>query len=244
MIPAGFFKPKSIIDPLAVSAYAKLVLWYETQEGGGATAVEEFAANNGTYTGVSSYSYGSPPVGAGIQYNLSSGSHMATASVTATLVDNNFTVCQWFYATDTSTDQDFFSRNPGLTATKGAGGSTGKIVVSGGGGRAALVSTNNYPLNAWSWLVYSFDGSGNDAIYVNNVEEDTAAGQPALDPVGSANFLVGGSPSSAKGFGRGNTGAVSQFIVFAPALTSDERTFLYNGGAGRTFAEFQAMAGA
>ena len=93
----------------------------------------------------------------------------------------------------------------------------------------------------WAFLVGQLTSATNTAeFYVDNVSQGTVVGSgtPATDA--ASDFGIGGlSPTPTNLL----DGMVDQVGLWKRVLTPTELTFLYNGGAGRTYAEILAEGG-
>lgn len=85
----------------------------------------------------------------------------------------------------------------------------------------------------WYFVICQYDATNNLAgISVNNGTLDTASESGGAFN-GSADFLIGRALSADTTF----DGMIDEFGVWKRLLTSDEKTYLYNGGNGRTYSD-------
>jgi len=102
--------------------------------------------------------------------------------------------------------------------------------VSGNDG----VGTSALTTNTWYFLVFSYDSATKKcSIYWNDNTGNTSAGLTnGIKTNGTSAFEIGN-----RGGTLDLTGIVDQLGFWQRVLTSTERTYLYNGGTGRTYAE-------
>lgn len=87
----------------------------------------------------------------------------------------------------------------------------------------------------WYFIVASHDAAADTSyIQVNNGTADSAATGGALQAASSEPFRIGADNSPA---GDALDGRVDQVGFWKRLLTADEKTFLYNGGNGRSYGE-------
>jgi hypothetical protein len=88
--------------------------------------------------------------------------------------------------------------------------------------------------DSWFFYVIGHDSVNNQIfISVNNETLVTAANTAGMH-VGNGDFIVGGNAANLSG---NFEGWVDQIGFWKRVLTSDERTWLYNSGVGRSYAE-------
>lgn len=99
------------------------------------------------------------------------------------------------------------------------------------GGQHCQATTFGLPaINTWYFIACGWDGT-NQWISVNDGVHDTAA---------LANGIQNGTSAFALGNGWANLydGYLDEVGLWKRTLTAGELTYLYNGGAGRTYADF------
>lgn len=93
-------------------------------------------------------------------------------------------------------------------------------------------------LTTWYWVVGWHDaGADTVNIQVNNGTVNSSATGGALQAAGAAEFRIGDRQGSTS---LPWNGRVDQVMFWKRTLTSDERTWLYNSGSGRTVAQVVA----
>jgi len=211
--------------------------WWDCQEGSGTTSTD-FAPtpHTATHTSISWTSNGGPtnlPIN--IAYN---------GSTSKTVVSNDFNAASGSAAVWINPG----SLTVGATDIIGNGDLGGQFDVFienstfktrtryGGSDRTIISSTtpstgNNY------FLVYNYT-SGAMELFLNGSSVGTSSGTGSITDSG-LNFTWGQRASG----GSALTGNISQVLLFNRVLTSAEISFLYNSGAGITYAQAFPVAG-
>jgi len=114
---------------------------------------------------------------------------------------------------------------PQFTLALGDGINSGFPHFNAGADGAGPVSTEAIPLNTWSHIVGTFDGTTAN-IYVNGVlmDSDTATGSI---PSSSNDLFIGNSVDLSD---RGFDGLIDELAIYTRALTSEEVASLFNSG--------------
>lgn len=196
-----------------------LVAYYKLDESSG-NASDSVGSATLTNTSVT---YGTGKINNGAVFN---GSANLSSVSQAGFSLSTMTMAVWFKENTTSGTQRNLIQN-----TKTSNGGNVDLAIAGNGNIKAtiyrsspflaydLLSTGkNYYDDAWHLAIVTYD-SGSLKVYVDDVE--VASGSTTAITVG--NFLT---------VGNGWIGAEDEVAIWSRALTSDERTALYNSGAG------------
>ena len=231
------------IDPIAYAIKSKLSEYYPLTESSG--------SRYGLVTGHELYeSTGTIGTASGLisgelapAFTATNGQYLREATVSGSPMNvpsggGNHCIFGWFYLNSNSGTQFIVCKWSATTAadlTYGFYISSGSFYGDNGGSTyySAIVSASGFPAANWHFFCLwrdSADGKvrlqiDNGTIYVST---------SASNPSGTVPFTVGGNLSTSYEMsGRVNhVGFTSGSI-----LTADERTWLYNSGAGRTAAE-------
>jgi hypothetical protein len=118
----------------------------------------------------------------------------------------------------------------GATAVQLGVYSTNQFGVWTWGGGALVLSTGfAQPVGVWNHFAYTYDGAGNNALYINGVLNNTGVATQLAGTMNQAyinGFPTGGTQES------GNT-SVDDFIIFNRQLTLPEIQTIYNAGGLR-----------
>lgn len=115
--------------------------------------------------------------------------------------------------------------------------SDGTTLISDDGTFTAF-SAGDYHL-----MIYEFDRDAKMQGYIDNVPAGAGESISALDGMdiqSGKNFEIAGTVSVSS---WNIDGGLDECAIWRRLLTADEKTFLWNGGAGRTFAEIQTYTG-
>lgn len=107
-----------------------------------------------------------------------------------------------------------------------------KFFVQRAGGSILNIGTTNPPLNAWTHIMGTADGSGIAYYFDNALAASASWGAAATYNASTYQITVGNSPVTGVGF---NDGTIDSFQLWDRVLTSGERAELYNGGAGKAY---------
>jgi len=121
--------------------------------------------------------------------------------------------------------------------TWSGGVATVKWLEGYGTSNGSVVSTDTLVLNTWYQItvVHTHGSSGGTDLYINNGTPVSVAGTASNI---SANTAGGLAVFGSYAGGNPLTGGLDLFRRWDRVLTSVERTWLYNDGAGRTYADF------
>jgi hypothetical protein len=112
--------------------------------------------------------------------------------------------------------------------------------VSADGTAAAILDATTFgapSINTWYFIVVSHSAAGNvTSIQVNNGTADTLSHSGGVFN-GTGDFTIG----SILGGTFPLNGRIDETALFKSVLTAEQKTWLYNGGAGRSFAEVDAL---
>ena len=160
---------------------------------------------------------------------------VAASSQTLSRTQAQFNVTEgcyslWIY--DATNFGGNYAQFAGLTSTLATGSTflgldtTGQLGWYDWGGGANRFTAGYTPSAAWRWLCWNFTSGGNATLYLDNVEFLTAA----MTYVNGHNtFSLGG----VAGIGYYMGGRLDLAAVFSARLDADQRSYMYNGGAGR-----------
>lgn len=241
-------------DPLAASIYTKIVAWWERDEVSGTTMVDAHTnALNGIYTGLT---LNQSPLAANLGRSVTfpTGNNSAKVNGNALLdIQGDLSVMCWVKRVGTQQQYPKIMWKP--YSSLGAGYANyllqqdnvslaGKVLF-----RVTAASTNtNYDAVSTSALgdgvATMLGGRRLDtetAIFVNGAKQGTAT-LPASTVLGASSGLAlnwGYNGDSRDPF----VGGQDQSALFKPALTDAEFLYLYNGGAGISYAALKAASG-
>ena len=200
-------------------------------------STDSASTNNGTDTAIT-YGNAYGKINQGALYNGTT-SNINLGNVLGTVFVGAHSVSGWMYPTGGS-----YAELVGKTTTNTShpidyyanlGTSLFFIAYIGDGTSAMVAQTpnNKITLNAWNFVVVTYDGSGNRSgisIYINGVSQTlTLSGSTTLTPVNGTDSTIIGSRSDAATTLTGNMDEVG---IWSRVLTSSEVTQLYNSGAG------------
>jgi hypothetical protein len=157
--------------------------------------------------------------------------------------DIDFTFAGWIYGNtltgtylvckDNGTNRDYYFYFDS-TAAQFA------VFIAGPTAKAATVS-DTYATTTWHFLVGWHDAAANTVnCQVNNGTVVSTPTTASLQAATTADFDVGVYGDYASGFADG---MIDQLGFWKRVLTTDERAWLYNSGAGRSYAEIVAGMG-
>jgi hypothetical protein len=147
-------------------------------------------------------------------------------------------VCGWVWTPDASITSLILSKR-GATAVEYQIHMAGSTVVCLGGDGAYPAATTPIVAGTWQFVVGSFDPAtgGVFAIQVNNgtIAVSAAGG---IMPDGTNSLGFGTDVTAPATYAM--TGTLQNWALFGRALSPADRTYLYNGGAGRHYGELDA----
>jgi hypothetical protein len=235
------------IDPIAVSIYGKMTSWWELDEASG-TRVDSFGLNNLTLSGAEQ-GLADGVRGAGDPAaNLNGAMSFYvpdTASVQSPSPAGDRVQFAWFYTTSTAYQGILFKWNSGTPGVcdRAVDIVSGDLRGFSANGGSYIISTSpaaTIPTSTWHFVVHWRDSAdGKERIQVDDgtiyVSAAASGANASTEP-----FAIGSvSTLGSKLQGR------MQRVGWAKGafLDATERTWLYNSGSGRTYAELAAMAG-
>lgn len=242
----------SVLDPVPLAIYNKIVAWWERDEASGLTMTDAHTnALHGTYSGLTVNQ-------AGLATNLNKSVSFPSGNNYAEVPDNsllkitgNLACMVWVKPTGT---QGNFPKLLWKPNNNKAGGQANYLLTQdnfNAGGKAQFrvtVGGSNYTVQNNTVLasgsVYHLVGNRNAGqldIWTNGVKDGTFAssiGTSLLDT--AADSLRWGYHGSS---GDPFVGDQDQSAVFNSHLTDAEIAYLYNGGAGISYAALKTAAG-
>jgi len=191
-----------------------------------------YGSNNGSDTGVSySTSYGK--VNQGVSFGSTDGNQILLSTLTGNGT-GALSLNLWVYVTSFATTPTLFSVG-GQSSHKETQiaiyDTSGHLLLNYWGDQIShIVTSNALSLNTWYMITATLTGSGNTAtLYVNGVSWGTST--PSYNISGSNASAIGALPPYTSSGGYFYADEVG---VWNKALSSQEITDLYNGGAGQT----------
>ncbi|MDP3723212.1 MAG: LamG-like jellyroll fold domain-containing protein [Candidatus Omnitrophota bacterium] len=191
-----------------------LVSYWNMDEASGSTVADAVGANAGTATGTA--------VVAGKLGNARAmnGGSVSVANESNFDFSGPMTVAFWAYRTSSSSPQHLFGKRTGCTPAINYQMHWGTSSMGWGVG----TSSSNLPLNTWTHIVGTFDGS-TFRLYFNGVANASGAG--SLGALNNDPLTIGTAGSCAP-FG----GQLDEVGIWNRALSAEEIATLYNGGTG------------
>lgn len=152
------------------------------------------------------------------------------------LQTNQVTVSAWVYPIEDSDDFTILSNS--YSTTYGyrlyCGGAGGGVAADADDGTHSQ-TIDSYPTHTmtgetWNHIVLVIDGT-NITLYVNNSQWATASFAYSIGYGSNCSVTIGANANNSNSFG----GRIDEVGIWSRALTSDERTELYNSGNGITY---------
>lgn len=178
-------------------------------------------------------------------------SQYLTVSPNAALELSTFSVVGWVRVSTAPTSSEvLFAYAPKGAHADGRGwwisyNSSNKVAVQWGdadGSWASITESSTSSINTWHCIFFTFNGTGE--LFINNVSKGTATdGITYTDGGGTwpwaKLFAIGAHDGSGAGFQAGyfHDGLITGFAIFNVALTSGQRTWLYNSGQLRNYSK-------
>jgi hypothetical protein len=227
-VAAGFQPATSRVEVFAstcVQAASGLVAWWPGDD----SAADVVGGNHGTLSNGASF-------GAGVvrqSFSFDGIDDLVTVPSSTSLSFSSsapMTTDGWVYRSSSNPAMHLWGKRSGCQ-TGGIGyqmvidETTGCGMGFGGDGGGVCTPTQ-IPLNTWTHVAASFDGT-TFRLYVNGNLVATAAG--ALGPPSGADFLIGGSGTCSR-----FTGSIDEVHVFARALDATEIQAIYSAGNAGT----------
>lgn len=222
----------------------KFTSFWELGEASG-TRVDAVVASANDLTDNNTVTQATGKVGNAAQFTLANSEYLSRASNSSLQTgDIDQTFCAWVYMDSTAAGMNMIilAKNDNAVFVDYSWfwrQSTNRFqfnIYGTGIALAASASADTFgaPSTAtWYFVVAGFDSVNNQAfISVNNGAENTGA--QAVAPITtSAAFTIGANAEPSAFW----DGRIDQVGLAKALLTADEKTFLYNGGAGRSWAE-------
>lgn len=231
------------IDPTAASILAKAVLWAEMDEAAGVVAKEEVAGNNGTYNGVTNYQAVDPfGTATAKQFGTANNACLVFPSTPELQLSSKMSIGFWVKRKYNGyIDETLYNR--------GVSVSTVNIYPEDDNGVDNITVSYNGNINkrqagaldgAWHFVIINMSSSTPEAsMFIDGVQVGTSYTGSSMPAATSPNEFFG-SPRQSKGFGKASSdAAVKKCMIFNGILTSDEVSWLYNDGKGRTYAQIR-----
>jgi hypothetical protein len=195
---------------------AGLVAGYNFDAGSGTTAADiSGSGNTGTLNGAT---WVSGKYGGGLMFNGS-----ATVSVPSSSslnVTSGITLCAWIQPTANQSGWRTIMQKQTDAFFLNASNSTGALRPSGGatvnGNTVWLTGTTANPLNAWTHVCMTYDGS-NERLYVNGALAATQAASGLIQTTSSPLWIGGNSP-----YGEYFIGVIDEARIYNRALSPAE----------------------
>lgn len=226
--------PASADDTILTS----LISYWELDEESG-TRYDAHGSND--LTDNNTVGYASGVVGNAALFTAANSEHLSIANnPTLQVGDIDFTLCAWVWISDTGTARDIISQREGSIEYYIRTETDNRIrfyIRYGDNSNSTSIYTAAISQSAWHYFVAWHD-SVNDTV---NIQLDNSA------PVTSAHSygVNSGINSFRIAYPVSNAywdGLIDQVGFWKRVLATDERTWLYNSGAGRSYAELVAAA--
>ncbi len=232
------------------SLLANLVAFWELEEASGSRAD---ARGSNTLTDNNTVTQAAGKVGNAAQFTASSGEYLSIADNAAlSMGDIDFTIAAWVYL-DTKANEVIAAKYRTNTSQReyllyyaATDGATQRFVflVSPNGVSTNLVVANNFgepSTSTWHFVVAWHDSVANTI----NIQIDDGAADSTAHSTGVFNgtddFRIGALYTSAPTYFL--NGRIDQVGIWKRTLTTTDKTWLYNSGNGRSYAEIAAYTG-
>ncbi len=171
-------------------------------------------------------------VGASSEYLSRSNADAATLRL-----GDSFSFSAWFRPTGNATSQMIVAKDYDVARGYAFYYDTNakiqfQLSATGGGLNTGVISTNSPTNNAWNHVAVTYNHLTNSAVVYLNGTATTAAQASATDE-SAAEFDIG--REAYPGFPFYMTGRIDEVGCWDRALTAQECTDLYNGGAGKFY---------
>jgi hypothetical protein len=238
------------VNPTALSIYNKIVAWWERNEPSGTTMTDAHSnALNGTYSGLTVNQTG---LAANLDKSVTypAGNNYAEVADNALLKPTGDLSCMvWVKRNGTQGNFPKLMWKPGGTKASGQANyllqqdnfsNGGKVIfrVTISGANYDAMSTTALA-NATPYFIVGNRAGITSYIYINGVQEGTATIPNSALSTATDTLRFGYHGSA----GDPWVGSQDQAALFNDDLSSAEIAYLYNGGAGISYATLKAAAG-
>lgn len=214
-----------------------LISFWELEEASG-TRNDSHGSNH--LTDNNTVAAGTGKVGNAADFESSNSEYLSHASNSDLQTGNiDFSICAWANLESNldvqvvSKDDDAASSRD-YTLDRGSSNNF-RFYINGGGGGLIIVSSVEPSLATWYFVVAWHDATADTLnIQVNNGSVDSASTSGTAPEVSAAEFRIGAREYA--GFEGYFDGLIDQVGLWKRVLTTQERTDLYNGGAGLSYA--------
>lgn len=217
-----------------------LISFWEMEEASGSRADSVIATAN-DLTDVNTVTQAAGKVGNAA--SLASGTaerltHTSNASLQTGEID--FTVAGWVFLNQVDTDHTLVSKYAAsnyeyivhILTTNRLRFVTNR---ADGADDTVIYPTTTLSISTWYFFVAWFDNvNGLGWLQINNGTAESSGSSVYAHTAGTADFIIGGRGDSG---GFYLNGRIDQVGFWKRVLTTDERTWLYNSGNGRSYAE-------
>lgn len=201
---------------------AGLVGYWKFDESTGTIAYDSSgnAMQGASYGGVTRVASASCAAGACLAFDGKTG-YVSATNTTPLSALSAFTWSAWIYPTAANAITDIMDN--GSSCVLQYSDKQNVLFSISSGGPVHLVTSNGMaPLNTWSHVVATFDGS-NMEIYINGAQ-DTATGTGGVPTPTTTPFYIGAGPSAVNPF----SGNIDDVRIYNRALSASEISLLYN----------------
>lgn len=228
-----------------MSLYTSLVSFWELEEASGSRAD---AAGTNTLTDNATVTSGTGKVGTGATFTAANSEFLShTSNSDLQTGDVDWTISLWFKATSTAALQSVLSKH-----NETSGNAEYSILITtdpvvrvytfrATDSQAIINSSVTLSNGTWYHVVTSHDATADTISVWVNLTADSAGTGGALQAAGTAPFYIGGRAYAASLLPF--DGMIDQVGLWKRVLTSQERTDLYNGGAGLSYAAMAPATG-
>lgn len=235
-------------NPTAASIWAKIGAWYPMQDTSLTTGAKIADAFSGSYPlTIPSATPGLSSV-PGLVNNAiqSAGTGYAVASTNP--VPGNLTaicILCWFKTTATATSRYFWGtwNGAGIQLTSGSSSATAiRALLSAGGTQIITSSSGIWNDGAWHLAILQWQSGSKIELYLDDMTTPNAASSSAIT---DTLLTLGGNLSAFGQYGGSSywAGVLEQGAMLKSPLTATERAYVYNDGAGVSFAQLRSDAG-
>ena len=224
---------------------ADLIAWWTLNEESG-TRADSHGSN--TLADNNTVLYAAGKIGNAADFERSTSEYLSIADNAAlSFADEDFTIGAWVKP------ESYNAQNAGIMGKYSiiggdleyelyysAGAAKFKFIVSNDGTASAeaISTTGSVATGSWHFVVGWHDSVNNEiGIQVSGGTDFTTAHTTGVND-GALNFNIG---QRAGGLNYWD-GLVDEAFVYGRVLTSDERTWLYNSGSGRTYSDIISVA--